>query len=223
MNKSTRQVRQREVADERDDLPEEAAEDLESVADEASEVEDAEELESPAADPELESALEADEAALTPSGEELSGELGDPEPFEIAADEDEAEELSEFAEDEDETPGEADPDDVVIDDEDQLDAATEEARKAKSSRPVKRTHTQAPIKKATPTRKRDPKTDEEEGGVGPVTFTRQSVGELKKVVWPSGDDVKQYFLVVLVFVLIIMGIVFGLDTLFGWGLLKLLG
>jgi preprotein translocase subunit SecE len=186
------------VADEHDDLPEEVTDNLEPVA---------------------------DEADLTPSGEELSGALGDPEPFEIAADEDDAEELAELSEfaDDDDTPREADPDDVVIDDEDQLDAATEEARLAKSSRPVKRTHTQAPVKKATPTRKRDPKTEEEEGGVGPVTFTRQSVGELKKVVWPSGDDVKQYFLVVLIFVLIIMGIVFGLDTLFGWGLLKLLG
>jgi preprotein translocase subunit SecE len=207
-------VRQK-VADERDDLPEEAAEDLESGADKIDDAEEQTTADAAAAGESVE------DEAQTPSGEELYGELSDPEEFEIAPDEDEAEELENPVAD-DETPGEADPEDVVIDDEDQLDAATDEAMKATSSRPVKRTHTQAPVKKATPTRKRDTKPEEEEG-IGPVTFTRQSVGELKKVVWPSGDDVKQYFIVVLVFVLIIMGIVFGLDTLFGWGLLKLFG
>jgi preprotein translocase subunit SecE len=203
------------VADEPDGLPEEAIENLESVSGKA---DDAQEQEAASL---VDAELGSTDEALTPDGEELAGKLDDPEPFEIAADENDPEELRNPVEDY-ETPGKADPDDVVIDDEDELDAATDEARKATSSRPVKRTHTQAPVKKAIPTRKRDTKPEEEEGG-GPITFTRQSVGELKKVVWPSGDDVKQYFVVVLVFVLIIMGIVFGLDTLFGWGLLKLLG
>ena len=57
----------------------------------------------------------------------------------------------------------------------------------------------------------------------PQEFVGQSVDELKKVVWPTGEQVRQYFLVVLVFVLFIMAFVVALDTGFGALLLKLLG
>jgi len=90
-------------------------------------------------------------------------------------------------------------------------------------RQASRKLTQAPVKKARPTRKRDEVTESVSKRTTPFMFIRQSVGELKKVVWPAGDVVGQYFLVVLVFVLVIMGFVFGLDQLFGWGLLKLMG
>ena len=43
------------------------------------------------------------------------------------------------------------------------------------------------------------------------------------MVWPSGATTRQYFFVVLVFVLFIMLIVAGLDALFGWLLLLWLG
>lgn len=49
----------------------------------------------------------------------------------------------------------------------------------------------------------------------PITFYRQSLAELRKVVWPTRPQVVNYFFVVLVFVLIMMAIVAGLD--FGFG------
>ena len=57
----------------------------------------------------------------------------------------------------------------------------------------------------------------------PPEFVRQSVAELRKVVWPTGDQLRQYFIVVLLFVLFIIAYVGLLDLFFGWGLLKLFG
>ena len=54
----------------------------------------------------------------------------------------------------------------------------------------------------------------------PATFYRQVVAELRKVVWPTQQQLSTYFVVVLVFVVILMAIVFGLDLglgkLFFW-------
>lgn len=47
-------------------------------------------------------------------------------------------------------------------------------------------------------------------------FMRQVIAELKKVVTPTRRELLNYTAVVLVFVIIMMGIVFGLDQLFGW-------
>jgi preprotein translocase subunit SecE len=47
-------------------------------------------------------------------------------------------------------------------------------------------------------------------------FIRQVFTELKKVVTPTRRELISYTLVVLVFVVIMMAIVVGLDTLFGW-------
>lgn len=58
---------------------------------------------------------------------------------------------------------------------------------------------------------------------GPITFTRESVGELKKVVWPTGAQLRQYFVVVLLFVLFIIAYVGLLDLGFGAALLQLFG
>lgn len=49
----------------------------------------------------------------------------------------------------------------------------------------------------------------------PATFYRQVVAELRKVVWPTQEQLITYFLVVLVFVLVIMAIVSLLDLAFG--------
>lgn len=49
----------------------------------------------------------------------------------------------------------------------------------------------------------------------PATFYRQVVAELRKVVYPTQQQVITYFIVVLVFVLVMMTIVAGLD--FGLG------
>ncbi|NLT31301.1 MAG: preprotein translocase subunit SecE [Propionibacterium sp.] len=56
---------------------------------------------------------------------------------------------------------------------------------------------------------------EEEKRTGPVEFVGQSVDELKKVVWPTGEQVRGYFVVVLVFVAFIIAVVTVLDLLFG--------
>ena len=49
----------------------------------------------------------------------------------------------------------------------------------------------------------------------PATFYRQVVAELRKVVWPTQQQLVTYFIVVLVFVLVIMTIVSLLDLAFG--------
>ena len=49
----------------------------------------------------------------------------------------------------------------------------------------------------------------------PTTFYRQVVAELRKVVWPTQQQLITYFVVVLVFVLVIMTIVSLLDLGFG--------
>jgi preprotein translocase subunit SecE len=141
--------------------------------------------------------IEPEDAVSKPSGDDLGEKLIDPKAHEISA--------SDLA------------DDVA-----ELDETTELVRQAVAARPVKRERANAPVKKDAPTSKRDVKS-EEESGASPVTFVKQSVAELKKTVWPSGDDVKQYFIVVLIFVLFVMTIVAGLDFLFGWGILKWLG
>jgi preprotein translocase subunit SecE len=47
-------------------------------------------------------------------------------------------------------------------------------------------------------------------------FVRQVIGELRKVVTPTRGELLSYTGVVLVFVIIMMAVVFGLDQLFGW-------
>lgn len=49
----------------------------------------------------------------------------------------------------------------------------------------------------------------------PATFYRQVVAELRKVVWPTRDQLWTYFLVVMVFVLFMMTLVSLLDLGFG--------
>lgn len=50
---------------------------------------------------------------------------------------------------------------------------------------------------------------------GPVTFTKQVVGELRKVRWPTRRELVTYTIVVLIFVLMILGYVSLLDWGFG--------
>lgn len=47
-------------------------------------------------------------------------------------------------------------------------------------------------------------------------FFRQVIGELRKVVTPTRKELIKYTIVVFVFVLIVMGLVYGLDSLFGF-------
>ena len=49
----------------------------------------------------------------------------------------------------------------------------------------------------------------------PVTFYRQVVAELRKVVWSTQDQLVTYFLVTMVFVVFFMAMVSALDLGFG--------
>jgi preprotein translocase subunit SecE len=49
----------------------------------------------------------------------------------------------------------------------------------------------------------------------PVTFYRQIVAELRKVVWPTQQQLVTYFLVVMAFVLFMIALVSVLDLGFG--------
>lgn len=93
---------------------------------------------------------------------------------------------------------------------------------------TRRRTAQAPVRKSAPTRTRAEATGSSEehdpwSTKSPVTFVKQSVNELRKVVWPTGREMSGYFVAVLVFVLFIITFVGLLDLLFGWALLGLLG
>jgi preprotein translocase subunit SecE len=72
--------------------------------------------------------------------------------------------------------------------------------------------------RATPGQRRRPAKKER---TGPVRFVRESIGELRKVVYPTGQQVLQYFVVVLVFVLFVIAYVSLLDLGFGTAIFKI--
>ena len=53
------------------------------------------------------------------------------------------------------------------------------------------------------------------GRTPPGLFLRQVVAELRKVVWPTQEQLTTYFLVVMVFVIVMMAFVSALDVAFG--------
>jgi preprotein translocase subunit SecE len=74
--------------------------------------------------------------------------------------------------------------------------------------------------KATPRQKQ---VVEKERRTGPVKFLRESVSELQKVVYPTGNQLVNYFIVVLIFVLFIIAIVSVLDLAFGKAIIAVFG
>ena len=62
--------------------------------------------------------------------------------------------------------------------------------------------------------RRDSRGDDR-GRTSPGTFIRQVVAELRKVVWPTQQQLITYFFVVLVFVIVVMSMVAVLDLAFG--------
>ena len=64
-------------------------------------------------------------------------------------------------------------------------------------------------------RRGDGSRDREPKRTSPATFYRQVVAELRKVVWPTQEQLVTYFFVVMVFVLVMMAIVSALDLGFG--------
>ena len=64
-------------------------------------------------------------------------------------------------------------------------------------------------------RQGDGSRDREPKRTSPATFYRQVVAELRKVVWPTQEQLVTYFFVVMVFVIVMMAIVSALDLAFG--------
>ena len=77
-----------------------------------------------------------------------------------------------------------------------------------------------PEAKSRPTRRRDG-ADPAKRRTGPVTFVKESVGELRKVVYPTGQQLLNYFVVVLIFVLFIIEYVSLLDLGFGAAMFRI--
>ena len=82
----------------------------------------------------------------------------------------------------------------------QLDAEGNPARAKASARPAPR-----PVEQRTK----------------PAQFVREVRGELRKVAWPTREEVIKYSLVVLVTVVVLTAIIFGLDFLFAEGVFYL--
>lgn len=96
-----------------------------------------------------------------------------------------------------------------------------------SRRPVRRDRGQeaagaeVATRKGRATRRRgEAEADAAPGRTSPVTFVNESVGELRKVVWPTAEQMRTYFVVVLVFVVFMITVTSLLDLLFGWALLQ---
>ena len=75
---------------------------------------------------------------------------------------------------------------------------------------------------ATRTESSAPRSSGGRGGK-PVRFARESVSELRKVLWPSRNELVTYSIVVIVFVVIMVSIVAGLDVGFARLVLWLFG
>lgn len=91
------------------------------------------------------------------------------------------------------------------------------ARRSRSDR------TPATQGKGQATRSRKEATTTTPERTGPIAFMKESVGELRKVVYPTGLQLRNYFVVVLVFVLFIIGVTSGLDLAFGQLVLQVFG
>jgi preprotein translocase subunit SecE len=98
-------------------------------------------------------------------------------------------------------------------------AATTSDTSAKTDtrRPAKAAKARGP--KGAPTNKRDQVAKRER--TTPLKFVAQSIGELRKVVYPTGPQLINYFVVVLVFVLFVIAYVSLLDLGFGWAIFKI--
>ena len=57
----------------------------------------------------------------------------------------------------------------------------------------------------------------------PALFVRQVIAELRKVIWPTRRELVTYTTVAIVFILVMVGLVTGLDTLFTWLITKVFG
>ncbi|MFP5019769.1 preprotein translocase subunit SecE [Pseudonocardia phyllosphaerae] len=77
--------------------------------------------------------------------------------------------------------------------------------------------------RATPTRAAATATEKQSPFARLVRFLREVVAELRKVIWPTRSQMVTYTIAVLVFVAIMVGLVFVLDSAFAEGVALLFG
>jgi len=76
----------------------------------------------------------------------------------------------------------------------------------------------------TATRTESPSARPSKGrGGAPTRYVRESVSEMRKVLWPSRNELVTYSIVVIVFVVIMVAIVAGLDFGFAKLVLEVFG
>lgn len=94
-----------------------------------------------------------------------------------------------------------------------VDAKAEVAENVKKEKSSKKVDPKADVKKAS-TKKAGPI-------AAVVLFIRQIIDEMKKVTAPTKDELVEYSIVVLVFVLVIMLFITGVDFLIGKGIMAI--
>ncbi len=76
----------------------------------------------------------------------------------------------------------------------------------------------------TPARKEAPRPaprSQTKERIGPAEYFRQIRAELRKVAWPTREEVTKYSIVVLVALVLLTALIFGLDYVFGKGVIWL--
>lgn len=78
----------------------------------------------------------------------------------------------------------------------------------------------APARDSRPVKRND---EERLGTRNPVTFVKQVIAEMRKVIWPTGKQMVVYTIVVLAFLIFMVALVWGVDALAGLGVQSVLG
>ncbi len=116
----------------------------------------------------------------------------------------------------DDTDTDSDDDELTQDDLDELEDIDVEP--TTSSRRSRAGATKVSLNTKAVKGAKSAKITDEKPGIGPriARFIREVVAELRKVNWPSRKELLTYASVVIVFVVIMMAIVGGLDYVFAW-------
>ncbi|MDO5030008.1 MAG: preprotein translocase subunit SecE [Corynebacterium sp.] len=57
----------------------------------------------------------------------------------------------------------------------------------------------------------------------PIVFIKQVADEMRKVIWPTGRQMVTYSVIVIAFLIVMIALVWGVDTLAGLGVRSVLG
>lgn len=117
--------------------------------------------------------------------------------------------------------GDAELDDVELTESEKVAVAAAQARPTRKAAKAAESSSSG---KGRATKKRAEASESEKTKrTTPLQFVREAIVELKKVVWPTWSQLQQYFVVLLVFVLIMITYVFFLDLGLGALILKIFG